>query len=214
VKFILTFDGELPSTGNGSRKTEKKWEIRKYFQPQLEELWNVHPALRPISDGYAIAINKGPFFQAYTHHEYQTPTPPHPLRAGEIDLCASIQKGNRLFKPLVRKSFALTCGLKIQFLRKEKPGRVYQGGDLDNRIKTLLDSLSVPVHQEQVISDPTIEDPILCLAEDDSLITSISVETERLLSRPNARESDVHLNIEVDVRVTDTRAYNMFFLGD
>jgi hypothetical protein len=43
VKFTLTYDGDLPSTGNSSRKTAKKWEIRKYFHPQLEELWNVHP---------------------------------------------------------------------------------------------------------------------------------------------------------------------------
>jgi hypothetical protein len=42
----------------------------------------------------------------------------------------------------VRNSFALHCGLKVLFLRKEPPGKVYQGGDIDGRIKTLLDALN------------------------------------------------------------------------
>jgi hypothetical protein len=42
MKFTLTFDGELPSNGD----YRSKWEIRKQFHPQLEELWNTHPALR------------------------------------------------------------------------------------------------------------------------------------------------------------------------
>ena len=167
-----------------------------------------------IRNGWALAVNRGPFIVAETHHEYQKPTPYQPPKHGEIDLCAPIQKGNRLFKPLVRNSFALVCGLKILFLRKERPGAVYQGGDLDNRINTLLDSLSIPANSEQIINDPTIADPILCLVEDDSLITGISVETERLLSGPNTSDSEVRLVIEVDVRVTDARTYNTLFLGN
>ena len=48
MKFTLTYDGELPSSGNGSKKLEKKWEIRKHFHPQLVELWNVKPALKQL----------------------------------------------------------------------------------------------------------------------------------------------------------------------
>jgi hypothetical protein len=66
-----------------------------------------------------------------------------------IDLYESIQKHGAWFRPLVRESYALHCGLKIRFLRHEPPGKIYQGGDLDNRIKTLVDALTMPQHIEQ-----------------------------------------------------------------
>ena len=102
---------------------------------------------------------------------------------------------------------------KILFLRKENPGRVYQGGDLDNRLKTLFDALSIP-NDSQILQDKTIDDPICCLLEDDSLIKRIDVDTQRLLSRPNSSQHEVSLVIEVDVRVTEARLYNHPFLGD
>ena len=67
---------------------------------------------------------------------------------------------------------------------------------------------------EQVHSDPTISDPIYCLLEKDSLVTGINVHSERLLTAPNAPMTQVKLTIGVDVRVTDSRAYNLLFLGD
>ncbi len=220
MKFTLTYDGELPSTGNHSKKIETKWEIRKHFHPQLEELWQVHPALRQLQKhGSVMAKGRHVYVMMESHHEYEAGVPPaldyaRPLADDQIDLCALISRGAREFQPLVRKSFALTCGLKILFLRRGPAGKVYQGGDLDNRIKTLLDALAIPPHREHVLNDPTITDPILCLVEDDSLITGLSVETERLLSRPNTPESEVRLIIEVDVRVSDSRLYNTMFLGD
>ena len=102
--------------------------------------------------------------------------------------------------PLVRESLSLHCGLKIIYLRKEDIGNlVYQGGDVDNRIKTLFDALSVP-NEDQIIDDPNTDDPIYCLLEDDRLISGFSIETQRLLSNPNASTHDVRLVIEVDVR--------------
>ena len=214
VKFTLTFDGALPSTGNSSRKTQKKWEMRKDFHPQLAELWRVHPALKRLEHGQPYNPSCGGAFMLEEHHQHESTRAPRQLQDGEIDLCAPITKGGKLFKPLVRSSFALVCSLDINFLRNGPMGRVYQGGDLDGRIKTLLDALSVPAHEEQVIDDPTVDSPMLCLLEDDSLVTGINVVTERLLSRPNSGENEVRLTINIDVRVTDSRFYNALFLGD
>jgi hypothetical protein len=116
------------------------------------------------------------------------------------NLCAEIERGGRRFLPLVRDTLALRCSLKILFLRKEDAGRVYQGGDLDNGIKTLFDGLSVP-NKDQVIPDQTINDPIYCLVEDDALITGLEISTHRLLSQPAASKHEVRLIIEVDVSV-------------
>jgi hypothetical protein len=66
--------------------------------------------------------------------------------------------------------------LEDYFLRKEEPGRLYQGGDLDNRLKTLFDALSVP-NKEQVVDDPTMVEQVYCLLEDDRLITKVDIDT-------------------------------------
>jgi hypothetical protein len=65
-----------------------------------------------------------------------------------------------------------------------------------------------------VIPDPTSDDPIYCLLEDDALIRGVDISTHRLLSRPGASKYDVRLIIEVDVSVTQNRLYNAAFLGD
>jgi hypothetical protein len=130
VKLTLTYDGPLPATANSSRKTEKKWELRKCFHPQLEELWRVHPALKRLEYGLAWNPSGGAAFFSEEHHQYETPRKPITLRHGEIDLCAPIEKGGTLFKPLVRTEFALVCSLDIHFLRNGPAGKIYQGGDI------------------------------------------------------------------------------------
>jgi hypothetical protein len=172
-----------------------------------------------------ISLTDGGFMWWESHHSVEVPEAESPRESprltlegmGEtapsrIDLCAPVIIGGHEFNPLVRERTALKCALKIIFLRHEPPGRVYQGGDIDNRLKTLLDALSVPQHDEQVIPGST--SPMFCLLEDDSLITGLDVQTQRLLAKPNVSKHDVHLLIEVDVRVTDPRGYNQMFLGD
>jgi hypothetical protein len=132
----------------------------------------------------------------------------------KLDLCESVEKHGAWFRPLVRESFALHCGLKILFLRQESPGKVYQGGDLDGRMKTLLDALAMPQHREQVLDYTTSEDnPIYYLLEDDSLVSGLAIESERLLTDKSNPTDYVRLNIEVDVRVRQATVYNHSFIG-
>jgi hypothetical protein len=213
MKFTLTYDGDLRSNDDYRRK----WAIRSQLHPQLRELWEINPALRSVMRQRYVPAKGGWLFWASHHEEDQEgsgPKEPEMADLGETrDLCEPMTVKGRQFFPLVRNSLALRCGLKIMFLRKEPPGRVYQGGDIDNRLKTLFDALSMP-KPEQMMEDASIEDPIYCLLEDDGLISKLEVETHQLLSRPNASKHEVHLVIEVDVRVIDSRAYNQAFLGD
>lgn len=107
------------------------------------------------------------------------------------------------FAPLVAESVGLTAELDILLLWPASPGKIItSGGDIDNRIKTLLDALKLP-------SEPTAlppntmpqpgEEPFFCLLEDDSLITRINVETDRLLE-PVRTSSEVDLTIRVRTR--------------
>ena len=205
IRFSLTYDGELRS--NGDRR--QKWEIRKYLHPQLEELWRIDPSLQRVLDGRLIPA--GGYYQTEMHHS-QPSGRRYEADATAIDLCAPIVRAGKKFVPLVRETFLLKCGLKILFLRKEDAGKVYQGGDLDNRLKTLFDALAVPT-ADQVIDDPQAGEAIYTLLEDDALITKVEVDTHRLLSRPGASPHEVRCVIEVDVRVTQPRLYNHAFLG-
>ena len=210
MKFTLTYDGELRANDDYRRK----WEIRKQLHPQLEELWRVNSSLKALLRQHRYVPADSSYLIYEIHHTRDAGLKPVEPSPGSMDLLAPIQRGDRKFSPLVRNSLALKCGIKILFLRKEEPGRVYQGGDLDNRLKTLFDALSVSNSQQVVIGDTSINDPVHCLLEDDALITNCNIETHRLLSRPEGSKHEVHLVIEVDVRVTQSRLYNQFFLGD
>jgi len=101
------------------------------------------------------------------------------------------------FIPAVYAGLCLIARLDILFLRPEDPGKVVtQGGDLDNRIKTLFDGLRVPKHDELPKNIATSTDPVWCLLEDDALVTEFSVRTDRLLAAEN---DDVLLIITVTV---------------
>lgn len=69
-------------------------------------------------------------------------------------------------------------------------------------------------NEDQIVADETAEQPIHALLENDRLISGCNIETQRLLSAPNAKESYVRLIIEVEVRVSLARPYNQAFLGD
>ncbi|HEV2161356.1 MAG TPA: hypothetical protein VGR52_03850 [Stellaceae bacterium] len=207
MRFTLTYDGEL-----GAKARHKQaWEIRRQLAPQLRELWEIDPSLqRLLLRRY---LTSGGYFPIEQHHSVEQ-FKSSEKTANSIDLCEPIFRGGYNFVPLVRNSLLLKCGLTVIFLRKEPPGKVYQGGDLDNRLKTLFDALSVPTNPEQVVSgDTDAPDPICTLVEDDSLITGIDIETRQLLSRPGGNEHDVRLVIDVDVRVIQPRVYNQAFLG-
>jgi len=229
MKFTLHYDGPLPSSGNKA-KLESKWDIRKRLDPQLRDLWASHPALRQVEDNRHFPKIGGATL-VQVHHNYPGPAArplmgmPHGpdgedtlFDANEgpreiIDLCEPIEKHSAWFRPLVRESYALHCGLKIVFLRKEPPGKVYQGGDFDGRIKTLVDALAMPQHAEQVLEANTQSNPIFCLLEDDAMVSGFEVESERLLGDQNNAPNFVRLTIEVDVRVRQAMIYNQSFLG-
>jgi hypothetical protein len=106
------------------------------------------------------------------------------------------------FCPLLTKEHLTGCSLDILFLRRDNPGNLIRsGGDIDNRIKVLLDGLRMPQECSEVskATPSEDEDPFFCLLQDDSLITEIKVTTDRLLVPVTDDESlhDVVLIIHV-----------------
>jgi hypothetical protein len=84
----------------------------------------------------------------------------------------------------------------------------------------LFDSLYVPDQNAlKGLAPRDDEAPFYCLLEDDVLVTSLQVKTERLLSPLPERdgktpESNVELLIAVSVRPTSIHLGNVGFLGD
>ena len=98
-----------------------------------------------------------------------------------------IEVGAFTFVPIIAERLAHVATLGITLLTPEEPGRaVTQAGDLDNRVKTLLDALRVPKSVGELPKDDRpLEDetPFYCLLEDDALVSGLSVVSDRLLGR-------------------------------
>lgn len=226
LRFRITYAGELKAAGKKPRAEEKD-AIRRYVSSQLAELWQLHPVFRGYGLVYQmprespiVNYGGGDFSSFGTNHHY------YRERSVRIDdyqphimsgLNEPLDVSGRKYIPLVRSNFALTCGLDILFLRKQGAGAlIAEGGDLDNRIKTLFDGLRVPKPDEisQPPSQQEAEELTFCLLEDDALITDFSVRADRLLTHPGATESEVLLVIDVVVRVSHLTSNNLGFLSE
>jgi hypothetical protein len=110
--------------------------------------------------------------------------------------------GGYEFACIVHPEWHFNAKLDILMLRPEPPGNIIIGGDIDNRLKTLFDALTRPMHEQDIPQWAPADDekPLHCLLDDDKLISRVSVETARLLAAPN--DSHVELVIKVQVHTT------------
>ncbi len=179
MKFILTYKGDLLATTRGV--SSDKQAIRRYIHPQLKNLWE----LEPLKSRRADLVDR------YNGNQ------------NEIQLSKNVSKFR--FVPLVssRSHWDMVAKLDILFLRPSAPGDLIRnGGDLDNRIKLLIDGLRVPSEQELPVGEvpQDDEDPFFVLLEDDALVVSFGVETETLLqSNLTTSQQYVELIIRVEM---------------
>lgn len=180
MKFTLYYRGPLRPNGN----LDHKQKLRSSFHPQLSDLWDRNPLVDQQDD-------------------FLNP-------AYELSAIKDVRGFE--FASVVNARNYLVAKLDIVLLRPEDPGNVLaQGGDIDNCLKTLFDALSVP-KDEQLPSGfrPTQDErPFHCLLADDSLVTGVSVRSDRLLGRTEPHE--VLLVIQVDVSATRGTFKNLSF---
>jgi hypothetical protein len=163
VKFRLVYDGPLPPNDRGLQPL--KQEIRRQLHPQLQALWQDHPALAQL-------IKRKP----------------EPLNYRPVDRIADAHAiGAFKFVPLVRQANRMACRLEILVLMRKEPYQVFSGderGDLDNRIKTLIDGLRKPRQATEVkdLSPLAGEEPFYVLLEDDRVVYEFAVQSDRLLA--------------------------------
>ncbi len=177
MNFTLYYRGQLKSNGN----TEEKHTLRKHFHPPLKQLWDQPP----LSN-----------FSSFCESSRDI-----------TDFSITHRVGDFRFTPLVCTGLHLVARLDITLLRPEAPGSLIKsGGDIDNRLKTLLDSLKIPKEPSELPKhlhpDPN-ENPFFCLLEDDNLVTEIAVRTRQLLE-PAVAKGDVVVLLEVTAIKTGT----------
>lgn len=186
MEFRLIYEGPLHGQG---AKSPHKWEIRRALHPQLERLWQVRRPLHEAS-GHLLA---------------------HPARPGQTSVI--VEKGGMLFAPLVTQRLDLYVELSVLLFRQQPRGAlITDGGDIDNRLKTLLDGLRVPHGSNegrQTLPDQPDPRPMFCLLEDDALVSKVTVESEQLL-RP-AKPDEVVAVISVNIKRTMLTSHNLAF---
>jgi hypothetical protein len=219
MKFTLTYDGDLPASGNKS-KTAHASEIRNRFHDQLADLWANHVILRQLArtartvpnPGAGYYVGKEPIWSPSKLSDYNGPIPP--LREAQTDFCAPIEVPSvGKFIPLVRNSLYLACALDILFLRHEEPlSLMKQGGDLDGRLKTLFDALRMP-NNENEQATTLADDPLFVVLEDDILVSDLSIKTGRLLGIQTRKPHTVRLTIDVTIKVLRVFDQNQCLMG-
>ena len=123
------------------------------------------------------------------------------------------------FVPLVCEEFSLLCSLRILFLRRDIPGSVISAGDIDNRLKTVIDALRRPLLPQELAGNDAPrdgEDPFYVLLEDDKQVSHLEVETDTVLDPPaatgsNADQAHARLVITVEIKPYDSTYFNMAF---
>ena len=121
------------------------------------------------------------------------------------------------FVPLVRDEISLLCSLSILFLRRDIPGSALSAGDIDTRIKTVIDALRRPRHANELAYHATPaadENPFFRLLEDDFQVSHLEVETDTLLDPPTDDKLDdsrARLVVTVELRPYYATLFNLSF---
>ena len=169
MDFTLHYRGPLYAASKRNSRKKHKHQLRQHFHKQLKELWDL-PQLEDVKS----------YLRAEPAHE------------GDIALLRPV--GPFEFAPLVATQLRLFASIEIVMLRPEPDGKIFeQGGDIDNRLKTLMDALKVPNEQSALpdgASPTPDESPFFCLLEDDSLVTNIDIKTAHWLE-PEVQNSEV-----------------------
>lgn len=223
MKFRLTYEGELrpsqrdPVGDQSVPLAAHKHAIRRQFHRQLKEFWatdkflsecdidpRAHFADRTIEDAGSARLA--------------------PDKVERVPLAEAVADRHQTFGyrfvPLVLKQWFLVCSLDILFLRRDIPGSALHAGDIDNRIKTIIDALRPPISPNELVGDDAHpgngEDPFFCLIEDDNLVSHFSVETDRLLdpaTPDDADKSKARVIITVELRAWYATLWNSQFVG-
>jgi hypothetical protein len=193
MEFRLTYEGELLASNTGDRDTrparkDYKRVLRQRFHPQIKKVFEITPFLNT-------GAPSGPQMGGYV--ESSLP------RYDKIAVADKHKMYGWTFLPLVTHELKLSCWLDVLFLRRQPRGSVWNHGDIDNRLKTLFDSLQIPDANQgyDKVSPGNGETPFYCLLQNDNLISKVTVETDQLLQDLDTPPSEHDARLIITVRL-------------
>ncbi|MEX0318639.1 MAG: hypothetical protein AB3N21_11845 [Ruegeria sp.] len=198
MRLRLTYRGALK--GN-SRKKEDVWALREAFHPQLKRFWEAHQHLNSLKTHRLLGPEKG--------------KDPERLLLSE-QFAEFYKVGHIHFVPLATREMHLACEISVLLLVSPNSPHLLAKGDIDNRMKTMLDGLRMPQQRSELLSEHRNDqsgEPHYVLMEDDSQVSKLSVEYDTYLA---AEQSDIQndvVNAIVGVQIQPklvTMANNFF----
>jgi Endodeoxyribonuclease RusA. len=115
---------------------------------------------------------------------------------------------------LISEYLATVVDVNITILVPHDLGRMVQnGGDIDNRIKTLFDALRVPAVASEIPASDAFEygtSGMYCLLQDDKLINRVSIRSYR--DHAPIDGDSVRCLIEVETKITKALWGNLNFV--
>lgn len=125
-----------------------------------------------------------------------------------------VEHGGRRYWFLISEYLATVVDLSITILVPHDVGRIVQnGGDIDNRIKTLFDALRVPSVSSEIPNSDSFDystTGLYCLLEDDKLINRVSIRSYR--DHAPIDKDSVRCLIEVETKITKAMWGNLNFV--
>jgi hypothetical protein len=209
VEFRLLYEGELlPSAGTKKRASEKH-AIRRAFHPQLRRLWNINKSLCNLAVNVAANAHSASLGFAFMPDEQR-------VQSGFKAIGQRWERNGFHFVPLVTEDMVLQCQINILLLRPEEKRYVFEQGDLDGQLKTLVDALRIPKELNETggMLPQEDEDPFFVLLEDDRLISEVRVTSDQMLLLPNTKEvkaNDAYALIHVRLNHRDARTFDNYF---
>jgi hypothetical protein len=205
VNITLTYSGLLPACQGEEKHTDQKHIIRMAFNQQLKRKFELEPTLIQWSREISRATLVGSRVEL-------APKDLHSRCFYEVETCGF------LGFPVVTSFNGLSCQLDIEILRRAKPGGVLaggdKGGDIDNRLKPLLDALALPLKQNQVPGHMRGNgERLYCLLEDDALISRLTIDMQRWDEEPKTAQEIDHVQIRVRAHIEpfEPRIYHVGF---
>ena len=145
MELTLRYKGPLPAVGT-DRRVREKHQIRQELSGQLAAYWEQSRRLKTLfADVKNLQIAKSSSDQFVVDRPLIDET----KFWWRWPLCVYD------FVPLVTQILKAHVELKMRLYRKNQ-GILFEGGDLDNRLKTFFDALQVPKDASQVPTDPSV----------------------------------------------------------
>ena len=184
MEFCLHYNGKLKSQDNAAGKHQ----IRIALHDQIKSLCNSEPFSVVFEPDLKGTRDSGkPMF---------------------------LELGSKRYWFLISEHLATVADLKITVLVPHKVGKLVQnGGDIDNRIKTLFDGLRIPSVSSEIPSSDAFDyskSGMFCLLQDDKLINRISIQTYQ--DHAPLDNDSVRCIIEIQTKITASYWGNFQFL--